>query len=398
MAMTKRERYLALGVGVVVGLLALQTVVSGITSRWQAKQDLVDTAQAEMESMQRIETAGTIAERQLRQLNEKSLPTNSEILVAQYKAWLTKAALDAGVGDIKITPPDRPTRETAAYKEYKFSLTGTCRIDQWLDLMAEYYDADYLHRLQHVKLTLTKDPGVVKIVFDSHALALVGAQPDQPASGQSSGRLAKSADEYKQIILDRNPFSPPNQPPTLAGPRTFEIPRGTPWEQILKLEDPENHEVQLQFDGDQLPEGLQLSGKTVKWTPAENGKFELALRVSDSGWPSANSVEKLTFNVVDPPKAAEPEPEPAKFDAATQAFITGLVSGRTGNEVWIHSRTEGKTHELSVGSEFEIGSVKGKIVNINLNEDTIELESGDVLWTAGMDTSLAAAFAKSKID
>lgn len=398
MAMTKRERFLAIGVGVVVGLFGLQTVVSGIGSRWQAKQDLVDTARAEMESMQRIETAGTIAERQLRQLNEKSLPTNPEILVAQYKAWLTKAALDAGVSDIVITPPDRATKETVAYREYKFSLTGTCRIDQWLDLMAEYYDADYLHRLQHVKLTLPRDTGPSKIVFDSHVLALVGAQPDQPASEQSSGRLAKSADEYKQIILGRNPFSPPNKSPTLASPRSFEVPRDAPWEQILQVDDPENHDVNLSLDSAQLPDGLQLDGRTLKWTPTENGEFEVVLHASDSGWPSASTEEKLTFKVVDPPKAAEPAPEPAKFDAATQAYITGLVSGRAGSEVWIHSRTEGKTHELSVGSEFEIGSIKGRIVGINLREDIIELESGEVHWTAGMDTSLAAAYAKSTID
>ena len=50
MAMTKRERYLAIGVGVVVGLFGLQTAIGSINSRWQAKQDLVDSARADWEA------------------------------------------------------------------------------------------------------------------------------------------------------------------------------------------------------------------------------------------------------------------------------------------------------------------------------------------------------------
>lgn len=396
--MTKRERYLAIGVGVVVGLFGLQTAIGSINSRWQAKQDLVDSARADWEAAQRIETAGTIAERQLRQLNSKSLPSKQETAVAEYTAWLTKIALDAGVSNLIVTPPSRPMKESSAYKEYNFSLQGECRTDQWLDLMAAYYDADHLHKLQSVKVTLTKVPNVIKIVFDSRALALISALPNQPASGLSSGRLSRTVDEYKQLILDRNPFSPPNQPPTFAGPRSFEIPRGTPWEQILKTEDNENHDVTLSLADDKLPEGLSLTGKTLKWTPTENGEFQFTVRSVDDGWPSATHEEKLTLKVIDPSAPPEAAPEPTKFDAATQAFISGLVSGRTGNEVWIHSRTEGKTLELSVGSTFEIGSIKGKVISINLNEDYVELESGDRRWTVGMDTSLADAFAKSKID
>lgn len=387
-----------MGVGVVVGLFGLQAAISSVNSRWQAKQDLVDSARADWEAQQRIETAGTIAERQLQQLNAKSLPSKQETAVAEYSAWLHKIALDAGVTDINVTPPERPQKESLAYKEYKFVLAGQCRLDQWLDLMATYYDADYLHNLQSMKLTLTTVPNVIRIAFDSHALALNGAEPNQPASGLSSGRLSRTVEQYKQVILDRNQFSPPNQAPTFAGPRSFELPRGTPWEQILKTEDAENHEVTLSLSGDSLPEGLSLTGKTLKWTPAENGEFQVTLRTADDGWPSASHEELLTLKVVDPPPPAEAAPEPTKFDAATQAFISGLVSGRAGSEVWIHSRTEGKTLELSVGSTFEIGSIKGKVVSINLSEDFVELESDGQRWTVGMDTSLADAFAKSKID
>lgn len=396
--MTQRERYLAMGVGVVVGLFGVNFAFTTVRDTLQHKQDLVDTARKESDSMKRIATSGTLAARKLDQLKTKSLPTTQEILVAQYKAWLTKAALEAGMSDIKVTTPEQPLKSTPAYKVYRFSLTGSCRIEECLELLATYYDTDYLHTLQSFKLTMTKVPNVVQISLDSQALALDVAAPKQEPSGESSGRLAMTAEEYKQKILGRNPFAPPNQAPKLAIDKSHEIHRGTTWEQIVKTEDVENHDVDVKLVSSEVPEGLQLNGKTFKWSPQENGTYEILLQATDRGWPRASTEQKLTLNVVDPPKAEEPAPPPVKFDAASQAFLSALLSGRSGPEAWIRSRVEGKTVELSEGSEFEIGTVKAKVVGINLNEDFVEMESEGVRWTIGMDTSLADAYARSKID
>ncbi len=398
MAMTQRERYLALGVGVVVGLFGANYAFTTVRETINNKQDLVDAARKESDNMKRIATSGALAARKLEQLKIKSLPTSKETLVAQYKSWLTKIALDAGVSDIKVITPEMPLKSTKAYKSYRFSLTGECRIEQWLDLLAAYYDADYLHTLQNAKVTMTKVPNVIQISLESHALALDAASPKQEPSGQSSGRLAMTSEEYKQKILGRNPFAPPNHPPRLAGDKSFDIPRGAPWDQVLKPEDDENHDVELSLVSEQVPEGLNLAGKTLKWNPTENGTYEVLVKATDKGWPRASTEQKLTLKVVDPPKPEEPAPPPPKFDVATQAFVSALTSGRTGTAASIRSRIEGKTIELAQGTEFEIGSVKAKVVDINVSEQYVELESEGVRWTIGMDTSLADAYAKSKID
>jgi hypothetical protein len=136
---------------------------------------------------------------------------------------------------------------------------------------------------------------------------------------------------------------------------------------------------------------------SFSWTPTENGEFEVVVKASDNGWPSKSIEEKLTFKVIDPPAPEVKAPEPT-FDVATQAFVSALLSGRSGPEAWIRSRTEGKTLQLVEGSDLEIGSIKAKVVSINLNEDFIEFESDGAHWTIGMDTSLADAYAKSQID
>jgi hypothetical protein len=297
-----------------------------------------------------------------------------------------------------VTSQDRPLKTTPAYKLYQFNVTGVCRTEQGLKLLATFYDTDYLHTIHNLKVTMTKNPGVVQISLDAHALALNVASPKQEPSGQPSGRLAMTADEYTAKILGRNPFSPPNQAPKLTLDSTIEIPRGAPWSQIVKTVDDENHEVEVQLVSADVPNGLKLSGKTLDWNPKENGTYQVVLKAIDNGWPRASTEHNVTLRVVDPPAPKAPEPEPPKFDAATQAFVSALVSGRSGPEAWINSRVEGKRLGLTEGSEFEIGSVKAKVVGINLREDFIELESEGVRWTIDMDTSLAEAFAKSKID
>lgn len=408
MAMTQRERILAVGVGAVVGLFGLQTIGNSIRTSLEDKQNLVDAARAESDKMSRIVTDGTIAARKLDQLRLKSLPTNREALALQYNSWLTQCAEEVGIVNIEITPPTgassrasfRKGAKEPAYQAYKFTLSGECTSAQWLDFMAKYYDADYLHSMQVLKVAM---PGANwnKITVDSVVLAVKGASADQQPTGGSSGRLAMSAEEYKQIILSRNPFSPPNNAPNLAFTNEDEaifakIARDSRFEHILKPTDIENHDVKLEIV-DQAPEGLQLSGKTLSWTPRENGQYEFTIRATDSGLPSASREEKIVLTVVDPPKPQEPPPEPAKFDVASQAYVSAMLSGREGPEVWIRSRTEGKTLNLLEGADFEIGSIKAKVVGIKLNEDLVELETDGVRWTIGMDTSLADAYSKGKI-
>lgn len=399
MAMTQRERYLAMGVGVVVSLFGANYAFTTVRETIDNKQDLVDAARKESDNIKRIATSGALAARKLEQLKIKSLPTSQEALVAQYNGWLTKTAGEVGVNTIKITSPQQPLKKTKAYDAYRFVLTGECRPEQWLDLLAKFYDADYLHRVQNTSVKMTKDPNIVQFTLESHALALRVASPKQEPSGQSSGRLAMTADEYKQKILGRNPFAPPNEPPKFAlDKNSFDLPKGAPWDQILKTEDAENHEVELSIVSEKVPEGLSLGGKTLKWNPKENGTYEVIIKATDKGWPRSSSEQKLTLQVIDPPKPEEPKPPPPKFDVATQAFVSSVTSGRSGPIASIRSRIEGKTIDLSMGTEFEIGAVKAKVVDINPSQGFIELESDGVRWTIDLDTSLADAFAKSKID
>lgn len=390
---------MAMGVGVAVGLFGVQYAFNSVRDKIRVKEEAVDSARSENENLDRIFTTGKIATRKLEQLQTKSLPTRQEKLVQQYRNWLNRIAEDAGVRDIEISTPDRPSDNAKAYDAYLFTLRGQCRTDEWLQLQAAFYDADFLHSIKSQKFTLTGERDVVSFTLDAQAVALASASPEQEPTGDSSGRLAMSGDEYQQAILNRNPFSPPNNPPKLTSEKSLTFNRGKSDTVELKHSDAEGHLVTYELAADSVPEGLRLNGNKLTWDkPSETGKTELQLRIIDSGWPSKVTEERLVLNVVDPPPPEPVKPPPPKFDVATQAYISFLGSGRFGNQASIRSRTEGKTEELVEGSEFEIGTIKARVVSIHPGENFIELETDGKHWTVDMDTSLADAYAKSQVD
>ena len=120
------------------------------------------------------------------------------------------------------------------------------------------------------------------------------------------------------------------------------------------------------------------------------------MRATDNGFPVKVAEQKIEIEVVDPPPPPAPTPEKPKFDPAAQTFITGIVTGRKGPEVWLFSRTQNQTTNAVVGDQIELGQVKGKLVEIG--KDFIVVETEGRRWTAGMDESLAEAFKRSADD
>ncbi len=85
------------------------------------------------------------------------------------------------------------------------------------------------------------------------------------------------------------------------------------------------------------------------------------------------------------------------MDVASQAQLSGLVTGRDGPEAWVQSKLEGKTINLKVGDKLSLGSVGGTVVAIGANY--LELETDGKKWTVGLDENLAMPIAApSRID
>lgn len=398
--MSQRERFLAIAVAVVVGLFGAQYLFNKVTTTLTEKQDAVDAARGESEDMDKVITSGKISVRKMEELARKSLPRNEEALIGQYSAWLTQLGQEVEMDPLKVTVPDRPIKTTDSYKAYNFGLQGECDLDKATEVIAKFYDKDYLHTMRNLKVNLSsKEPNRVQVQFDAQALSLNSAPVDQEPSADVSGRLAMSIDEYKEKILGRNPFSPPNRSPKFDIDRRYEIEQGESFRLAMKATDPELGEGACDFElvSDEIPEGMRYRRGELSWRPQELGDYEVTVRATDRTWPRQTSDRTIRFTVIEP--VVEEVIEPPKFDKATQAFVSALLSGRNGPEVWIRSRTDGNTLKLTESEDFELGNIKAKVIEINLREDWVQMESpyeDDVIrWSIGMDTSLADAFKES---
>ena len=398
--MSQRERFLAIGVAVVVGLFGAQYLFNKVSTTLAEKQDAVDAARSESEDMDKVITSGKISVKKMEDLTRKSLPRDEEALIAQYSAWLTQLGQDVQMDPLKVTVPDRPIKTTDSYTAYNFGLQGECALDKATEVIAKFYDKDYLHKMRNLKINLSnKEPNRVQVQFDAQALSLKSAPEDQEASADSSGRLAMSISEYQEKILSRNPFSPPNESPKFDIDRSYELVQGESFRLAMKATDPELGEnaVDFQLVSDEVPEGMRYRRGELSWRPQELGDYEVTVRATDRTWPKQSSDRRIRFKVVEP--VEEEVKEPPKFDKATQAFVSALLSGRNGPEVWIRSRTDGNTLKLTESQDFELGNIKAKVIEINLREDFVPLvspyEDGVIRWSIGMDISLADAFSAS---
>lgn len=406
--MSPRERNLAIGVGVVAALFLGNMFYTSVTDGIAAKEALVEKADDDLQKTKAIIEAGKRASVKLERLLPKSLPSDREIADAQYRDWLYELADQVAMDQESVTTgqfqkvnlPATSNQKTPveAYTVYEFTLTGKCRSEKVVDLLARYYNRDYLHRIKSLTVTRDKkEKNLVDIQLTSQAISLPKALAEKEPSLESSGRLAMTTDDYRKKILDRNPFSPPNSGPKFETGRSHDVELGKSWNLRLDAKDPDGDRVnyELVTESDKLPSGLSFRGGELTWQPNEKTNAEIVVRAVDEGWPHKSSELKLALKVVDPPvvkKEVTSAPDPAAL-----AYMSGRVQNKDQSvEAWIRSKAEASTIYLKEGSDFSIGSVEGKVLEIASNyvliESTIEKEPRR--WRLYVGDTLADAYAK----
>lgn len=113
---------------------------------------------------------------------------------------------------------------------------------------------------------------------------------------------------------------------------------------------------------------------TLRVKSDEKQEFQIRVKATDNGYPSRTSEQDLTVKVVDPPPPPTLEPPKLKFDDAKQTVLTALVHGRNEWTAWMHVRTRDKTLRLKVGDGFEIGSLKGDVIEVTPRYVMLEIE------------------------
>ena len=87
------------------------------------------------------------------------------------------------------------------------------------------------------------------------------------------------------------------------------------------------------------------------------------------------------------PEATRQPPPPPALDPSRFAYVNAIVEVNGEREVWLYSRTEGKTLRLNENDPFAIGAVQGRVVRIGIRDVEVEvngeprkLSLGDCLY------------------
>jgi hypothetical protein len=397
MNLTQRERVLAAGVGLVIALFIGNYFYTSIRKGFEAKQAKISTLQEQVEQQKLQMTAGIVAKSKLNRLVAESLPSNDERARAEYMEWLIDLAEQAGLSDPLPRSIDEAV-EKGVYRSFKFNLTGTGTVETATKLLHAFQSKDYLHRILRYDMrpmTNSNPPNRLTISMDCEALALMIAKPDQAPPASNSPRITKPLESYIATIAGRNIFAPTNHPPRFVSSSRVEATQGIRVEHAFDVkEDDPGQTLSYAIEGE-APRGVQVDSATGKltWTSTELGEFKVDVRATDSGIPARSSTQSLTIKVAEPPPPAKSAP---KFDVASQAFVSALVSDGKGPAAWVRSKTDGKTIYLRKGDELKLGDVVGKVVD--LGSTFMELETDGKRWLVGLDESLADAYKRSMED
>lgn len=375
--MTPREKVLTYGVG---GILLL----AGCQYIWMQYRSAVDTRQTRAAALdQQIFDArekllqGAYADRMFGEYLVRSLPSDPERARADYTRWLYEIITMVDLRDAAVsltstlTVPQEPDRTSDLYQIHGFKIKGKTDQRGWLELMHLFYSKDYLHRISSLAVNPGRD-GDLTIDMQVDVIGLLAAQPELP-SPETPSPLVDSFVAYEEAILNRNFFSPPNQPPRFTSPTTLTVHVGESADISLQAEDPENDRLRYTLAGEP-PEGLELDPRSgaIRWRPEAQGTHQLVVRVSDDGYPSQTTEQQFQLAVVDPPPP--PRNEPAGFDDSTQTVLTALVQGSGDWTAWMNVRTQGTTLKLRPGDTFDIGRLSGTVVEVNARFVTLEID------------------------
>ena len=394
MAMNSREKILAAGVGVIATLFVGRSFVSSIQDGFEKKTQLIESLEKKKSDQEFQITAGNVASKKLNSLVNKSLPRIEETARADYQRWLITLGDESQLKTPSPLCAGEVNEKDSPYQVIKFNLKGTGTIETAAQLLYGFYAKDYLHRISKFDMSPlpnSAEPDQLNISLDCEVLALKMAKDKQDPPTGISNRVAKSLEEYKQPILERNLFAPTNQPPQLEAKKSIEAKIGLRLEHTVEAKESDpNQRVTYELVGD-IPKGLQIESDSGKmtWTSNELGEYQVNVQATDNGIPKRSAKQLLTVKVSPLPPVP---PAPIQFDVASQAMVTALIVGLNGPEAWILSKTESKTYKLVKGDQLKLGGVNGLVKEVGANY--VELETEGRRWLVGLDETLADAYSR----
>lgn len=393
--MNQRERILAIAVGGLLGVVVLNWIFGKYKTAVRQRNNQIVSLTDEQTRLNEQILQGEFANRQMGEYMVRSLPGDPEQAESDYQQWL----LDwVHANDLDDAAVDKNSSRKIAglYQLIDFRVQGATDVPQFLRLLHDFYAQDYLHRIRDVSIQpLPQREGMFRLEMSVDAIALASA-PNELPEREGSWRVDTDLATYSDPIMNRNLFEPPNRAPTFEGSPSIEAIVGRDSPASLSFKDSEGHRMSYELVGDP-PSGVSLDERsgTLRIRSDKVEEFELLVRATDTGYPRQSTEQKLRVNVVDPPPPSAPPAPKLGFDDSTQTVLTALVQGRTEATAWLDVRTKATTVKLRKGDQFEIGRLKGLVIEATPESVTFEVDGRRFTLKPGDNLGEAAKQAES---
>jgi hypothetical protein len=220
MAMQPRERVLALGLGLAVGLILLY---------WGFGQyrNIFDSREARITSLRRDvarkDTEVALINKALRQrqeLGKRSLPLDPLEAENHYRDWL------AGLVISKLQNPTitfrRSQGDPKGYEPIGFDVKGQGTLEQITQVLHDFYSAGHLHQITSLDIKPQPKGNELQFSMNAEAIILPTADRIDSLSTEKGDSLALAKyDDYRKPITERNLFAeytPPVSKPAEGTP------------------------------------------------------------------------------------------------------------------------------------------------------------------------------------
>ena len=371
--MNEREKKLVKIVGAILVLYLMWTVFGRYQTAVSQRENQVNDLTTQKAKMSEQIIQGARADRQLGEYMARSLPGNPEQARSQYQQWLLELVHDKGMDNV-LVDFSSSRNVGKVYQKIDFRITGATQLPALIGMMHDFYAKDYLHRIRDLTITPVKAGGF-NVTMSVDVIGLRDAPDDLPQRTEPSYRVDADSEAYVAAIMNRNLYEPPNQPPRYSGRRSIEAIVGRDSPTPLTFKDPDGHDVRVEL-GEEPPDFVRLDSRsgTLRVNSDVTQEFELLVRAIDNGYPKRTTEQTITVRVVEPPPPPRDPPSKPVFDDASQTVLTALVQGRDDWTAWMHVRTRDQTVKLKIGDNFDIGSLKGTVIDVTPRYAILEID------------------------
>jgi hypothetical protein len=206
MAMQPRERMLALGLGLTVGLILLYWGFGQYRSIFSSREAQLTNLNREVSKQETKVILIDKAIKQRGELEKRSLPTDPLIADSLYQSWLFDL-VNGKLTEPTITLRSLPGNPTG-YEPLGYDVKGRGSLEKITKMLYDFYTGNHLHQI--TSLDIKPQPKGTDLELSMHveAIILPGTDRVDSLTTEKVNVLAlDSYDKYQKSITERNLFA-----------------------------------------------------------------------------------------------------------------------------------------------------------------------------------------------